>query len=686
MGFDRPGLGIVAAARPGRRDFFSPRRFFVKARPGRGCTDASEQLDRAFPGRAPQGLRWWFQDLGGAHMFRSFTSTSLALAAAVLSTAMAAAPASAQQVPTGTWANESGSYIYYGAAVNDGSQYIYLVGGIQSGAGNPSGDTYRVTRRYDPANNTYTTLNDLPTQCYLNAAAFFVPSCVSYIYSFGNGYSGLGQIFRFDIAANSWTQVGNLPQNRYGAACAVIGSMIYVAGGYSNGYTNICDEFNPANNTTTTRASMTTGVYMPGMAYVPGVDKAYVMGGYSNAGYSAANQEFTPPTAGTPNGSWVARADITDQNGSAAQRAYLPAVFSIANRVYVCGGYSNAGVTTTTLEYLPTTNTWAQRANMAYQRYYCCGTDLNGKGYVFGGASYPTTAEEFTPPAFGSAPNIPTAVTQTGATPDSSLQSQADPSIPDGWTNNLISISANVTDPDAGQQVRLRVQIKPSPAAWTQANQVTTLNTPFGAQGVHTVNFTAPANGGFDWRWRVEDVFSNSYPATANTWVDAFDNASSPDFRSDQEPPSDPVAVTPSNVDIQVTSPSAGPVVLNWIEATDNGPVSGISYELQVATDGGFLGIEAQLFSTAGTSSYPVTLSVSRYDKFWRIRARDVGGNFSGWSQPLHFRVTYNDGQNHGAGDSAKNCGFTAAAAPALSAALLGAVLLGFAFRRRSAK
>ena len=623
-------------------------------------------------------------------MFRSF-STSLTLAAAVLSTAMGAATASAQQNPTGTWANESGSYIYYGAAVSDGSQYIYLVGGIQSGAGNPSGDAYRVTRRYDPSANTYTTLNDLPTQCYLNAAAYYVLNGVPYIYSFGNGYSGLGQIFRFDIGANSWSQVGSLSSNRYGAACAVVGSMIYVAGGYSNGYSNINDEFNPSNNTTTSRATMTTGVYMPGMAYVAGVDKAYVMGGYSNNGYSAANQEFTPPSAGTPNGSWAARQDITDQSGAAAQRAYLPAVFSIANRVYVCGGYSNAGVTLTTLEYLPTTNTWAQRANMVYQRYYCCGTALNGKGYVFGGASYPTTAEEYTPPAFGTAPNIPTAVAQVGATTDSALQSQADPSIPDGWTNNQVQFSADVTDPDlvnnAPQQVRFRVQVKPQNAAWTQANQITNLATALGAQGTHVLTFNAPANGGYDWRWRIEDSFANSYPATANTWVEAFSNAVSPDFRSDQEAPTNPLAVSPSNIDIQVTSPALGPVVLNWVESTDNGPVSGISYELQVSTDGGFLGIEAQLFSTAGTSSYPVTLSVSRYDKFWRIRARDVGGNFSGWSEPLDFRVTYNDGENHGAGDSSKTCGFTvSAAAPALSAALLGAALLAFAIRRRAAK
>jgi hypothetical protein len=139
-------------------------------------------------------------------------------------------------------------------------------------------------------------------------------------------------------------------------------------------------------------------------------------------------------------------------------------------------------------------------------------------------------------------------------------------------------------------------------------------------------------------------------------------------------------------VDIQVAGPAQGPVLLKWQEATDNAPAVGISYELQVATDGGFQGIEAQLFSTAGTSQYPVTLSVSRYEKYWRMRARDIGGNFSEWSESLKFRVTYNDGEDHGSGDANKSCGFSAAATPAIGTALLGAALLALAaFRRKIA-
>src|SRR5262245_33348018 len=214
-------------------------------------------------------------------------------------------------------------------------------------------------------------------------------------------------------------------------------------------------------------------------------------------------------------------------------------------------------------------------------------------------------------------------------------------------TNNQVAFSANATDPNAGQTVRFRVQVKPQAASWTQANQVTSLATNLGAQGLHALTYNIPADGGYDWRWRVEDSYTNSYPdalpGTPDGWIEAFANSNSPDFRSDQVPPSDPVGVAPSDIDIQVPDPVYGDVTLYWTESTDNGPVQGISYELQVATDGEFLNIEAQLFSTAGTNNYPITLTVSRYDKFWRMRAKDVGGNLSNWSEPLDFRVTYND-------------------------------------------
>jgi hypothetical protein len=330
----------------------------------------------------------------------------------------------------------------------------------------------------------------------------------------------------------------------------------------------------------------------------------------------------------------------------------------------------------TTLEYAPITNARVQRANMNNGRYgHAYGTS-GGNGYVLGGESNGAydVREQFIPPDFGSAPNMPASVRQVGSLAASSLQG--------GWTNNLISFEADITDPDANQQVRLEVQVKPS----SSANWGAVLSSGNGAQGTRTINYVVPSNGQYDWRWRVADAFNNYTPSVNGvpSWVEAFGNPVTPDFRSDQIPPAAPVAVSPAGTDTQVSDPYAGPVTLTWEESTDNGPQDAITYEIQVAREGGFGDIEAQLFSTAGNTTLDVTLTVARDPKFWRLRARDVGGNLSGWSNVQTFRVTFNDGANHSSGDAKRVCGFSAgAAASSMTGALFGAALLAMAAGRR---
>ena len=632
------------------------------------------------------------------------------LSAAILVFASAGV-ASAQVQPTGTWAAESGGdYLYSGFGATDGT-YLYVVGGYQNSFSYPH-EYYGRVRRYDPVANSWTNYGMLSTG--VNSG-----TCYGTLYHAGDYYNGRIYIFGglnytgtigtttytgaytnairyFNISTQTITTVSaTLTATTYYHAAVTMGDRIYVSGGVSS---NAFYVFNPTTNTISTGPTMPGYLYYHGMAAVPAVGKVYALGGIGTASYAGYCYEYTPGTSEPAQGSWATRSPMntnTTGGGSAANMYYVRAI-TLNNRIYVTGYNSSNAAQNNCLEYNALTDSWTQRATSLYGHYNGHAfVAINGKGYSYGGYPSYTVGEEFTPPTFGVAPNYPTNLAQAGSSPASALQAQADSSIPDGWTNNQISFSANVTDPDAGQQVRFRVQVKPAAAAWTQTSQVTTLQTPLGAQGTHSLNFNIPADGGFDWRWRVEDSFGNSVPAAANTWVDAFStqtvpNTLSPDFRSDQVPPADPVAFSPSNVDIQVPDPVLGDVTLNWTESTDNGPVSGISYELQVARDGGFLDIEAQLFSTAGTSSYPITLTVSRYEKFWRIRAKDIGGNLSNWSNELSFRVTHNDGVDHSAGDAKKYCGFSATAVPALGSSAMGAVILllsaGLCLRRRACK
>jgi MYXO-CTERM domain-containing protein len=571
----------------------------------------------------------------------------------------------AQQQPTGSWSAETGnSYFYYGGAAADGT-YMYVFGGYQYG--------YQYCWRYDPVNNSWAQMAYMPLPCYYNGGAYYN----GVVYSFGNAYYGNGNIYAYTISSNTWSTLSaNLTGNRYYARAATLGNRIYATGGYYNGYSNLCDEFNPANGSITARANMPGGTYIHAMASVESIGKTYALGGYNN-GYLSVCYEYTPPDASSANGTWATRAPISD--GASQQPRYGGAAFSLNNRIYLPGGYNN-NYMQTTLEYNPISNTWAQRANMTYQRYLHGAVAIGTKGYCYGGIPTYTTGEEFTPPDFGLPPNPPAGVNQAGSRAETALQAKADVSQFDGWTDANISFSANVTDPNASQQVRLRVRVKRTTvSAWTN------LDTGLQAQGNLTLNFPIPSDGAYDWEWRVEDSYANAYPTVSGIpgWEKAFGNDTSPDFRSDQVPPSVPIPKMPGNVDIQSPTAGSGDIVLFWEEATDNGPVAGISYEIQVAKEAGFTDIEAQLFSTAGNDQYPVTLSVSRFPKFWRLRARDVGGNLSAWSPSLTFRVTFNDGANHSEGDAKRVCGASAGAAASLSGALFGLAILAMAARRR---
>jgi len=608
---------------------------------------------------------------------------SKALRAVVVAVALLAGTSAAwaQSQPTGSWASEtSGQTFQYGGMVSDGT-YFYTFGGYQYGVSTSYPQYYQACARYDPVNNAWATMAFMPVPTYYNSGGYYGGR----VFSLGGYNPTTGQYYNridaYNVASNTWTTLSaTLTITVYLHACATMDDKIYVFGGYYNGYSAVTNEFNATTNTCVARANMPAGMYYLAAAGIPALGKAYAVTGYNQNGPTANCYEFTVPDASNPNGTWATKTPVTISGGQ--QPRYYAAAAALSNRLYLFGGYSNNGYTNTTYEYSPSTDTWTQRANMLYQRYLHGATAIGNKGYVYGGGSTPNYNEEFTPPTFGSPPNAPTSAVQIGSRAETSLQALPDTNEYNGWTNNQVGFAVNATDPDANQQVRLRVRVKNvNTSVWTN------LDSGLQNQGFITLNWNVPADGAYDWQYRIEDTFGNSYPLAANGWIDAYGNANSPDFRSDQVPPADPLAIAPSNVDVDVHHPVGGNGTLVWTESTDNGPVAGISYEIQVAKDGGFVNIEAQIFSSAGTSSYPVYLTVDRNNKFWRLRARDIGGNFSAWSTPLSFRVVYNDQLDHGAGDAKKSCGLAVGAGiPAVSGILFGLALLGFVPRRRSKK
>jgi hypothetical protein len=584
--------------------------------------------------------------------------------AAAMMVAAAGAPAWAQQQPSGSWP-AAGQYstgwgFTQGGSGSDGT-YLYVFGG---------GEDPWSARRYDPVANTWEDLPSMPAPNQNFEVAHYNGS----MYTFGNGWQGAGWISQYDIASRTWNHaIATLNGNRYIGSVAALGNRMFIAGGInpSQGWTAECDEFDPQTRQVIPRTAAPAPFGLAAAAGFPANGNAYFIGGFNDQGFRSECYEFDPAGA-SGQGAWTERAPQP-----LSLRWSNAWIFN--NRIYVVGGQDEQGQPLPwTYEYAPFGNVWTQRASMNTGRFAHASGRIGDRGYVYGGITQVSSniREEYIPPDFGKPPTRPVLVRQVGPTPESSAQG--------GWTNNQIRFETDLKDPDAGQQVRLEVQVRASGAAsWGPV-----VSSGLRPQGLVTLDVPIAAGGGHDWRWRVADAFDNYAPSTNGTpeWVEAFENGVSPDFQSDQVPPAQPIAVSPHETDVTVREEWGGPVRLEWLESTDNGPQSAIRYEIQVSRNASFSNLEAQLTSSAGNSALDTVLSVNRNSKYWRLRARDIGGNLSAWSDVRTFRVVFDDGVDHAGGDGKKACGFGAGTRQGLPLIALFAVLALAATGRRITK
>ena len=118
------------------------------------------------------------------------------------------------------------------------------------------------------------------------------------IYVMG-GYtqSGLGNALQvYDIASQTWTAGPPMPVSASGAAAAVMGTQIYVAGGYAGGLgvMNRLYIFDTATNNWITGPSLPRAVVSAGAA-VSG-NLLYVFGGQDPAGTPQSETDVYDPT------------------------------------------------------------------------------------------------------------------------------------------------------------------------------------------------------------------------------------------------------------------------------------------------------------------------------------------------------------------------------------------------------
>ena len=211
------------------------------------------------------------------------------------------------------------------------------------------------------------------------------------IYLFGgysDHYTCLNTIQVFDTTNNTiQTLSTTLPQAAFNIGTAAVSTKIYLFGGNKDGsYLNTIQVFDTTNNTIQT-LSTTLPQAMYGMGTVAVGTKIYLFGGYSN-GYMKIIQVFDT-TNNTIQTLSTKLSQIADGIGTAA----------VDTKIYLFGGYNGSNKLNTIQVFDTTNNTIQTLSTTLPQAMYGMGTVAVGtKIYLFGGYSnsYMNTINLFT--------------------------------------------------------------------------------------------------------------------------------------------------------------------------------------------------------------------------------------------------------------------------------------------------
>ena len=453
--------------------------------------------------------------------------------------------------------------------------------------------------------------------------------------------------------------------------------------------------------------SPTFSVSANGWVALMGATQAALSALFANQNFPSTDTRITP-------GGWIAV--LWDNWGAGSGRsAHWEVIGSAPNRRLVIQ-WTNWGTTGSPLTFqLQMTESFGQADSDIYMTYTNVDTNTatetgssatigmqaqNGTSsivYSFNVANSTTPYTGTTPPTprtiayytganpprigAGEPPDPPTNVQQTGSF---GSMAQGD------WTATSVAFQATVTDPDlvdgAPQGVVLEARYrKVGNGNWTTV-RTDAAGSPQGPLSI-SVNLAASnpegnfGDGFYDWEYRARDVNFSYWPPDANglpLWQPFQGNGGSPDFRSDQVPADPPVAVSPASGDVESPHEFAHLVNFRWGASTDNGPASALRYEIQVSRNEVFTDLETAASNIVSTDT-TLSVTVSRFTKYWRVRTTDIGGNVSPWSNIRQFRLVWDDGENHSAGDAQKACGFSAPRGGASGVGVLILVLAGLA-------
>ncbi len=188
------------------------------------------------------------------------------------------------------------------------------------------------------------------------------------------GVSGISHVF----ASDTWTTKANMPTARNYMTSGVVNGKIYVIGGlaYGDHLLKTVEAYDPTTDKWVTKTDMPTA--RRGIAAGVVNDKIYVVGGLvcsnNDSTYTAKMEEYDPATD-----TWTTKASMP------TAREHLAAGV-VNGKIYVIGG---SAALNTVEEYDPATNTWTAKASMPTARSDLTASVMNGEIYAIGGGCSP---------------------------------------------------------------------------------------------------------------------------------------------------------------------------------------------------------------------------------------------------------------------------------------------------------
>lgn len=227
------------------------------------------------------------------------------------------------------------------AVATDQSGRIYAVGGVTSG------EVFTASaERYDPTTSTWTYVAPLPEA--VAAGAMTALPGGDLLLAGGQVSAGLSdRTYLYSVLQNQWTLAAPLSLPRF-ATVAVLASngRAYVIGGSTTGpyaAVDLIEEYDPASNTWTTRAQMTTARYTP--AAIADGSLIYVFGG-SDGSPLASAEVYDPST-----NQWAPIASMQ------SARSHMAGARPLPGWVLVVGG-AEVDQAHTVEDYTVNTNVW----------------------------------------------------------------------------------------------------------------------------------------------------------------------------------------------------------------------------------------------------------------------------------------------------------------------------------------